>query len=349
MRKIQLSLLLSLVAFFATGCPNEPSKNFPSPNPQPDKLTTKSFVNNVNAYLVNQQVQYNTAVQALNNFPAGTAPDVIARAENNARRIRNDAIEDAIAVIDSNYNDYIISLNNRRSRADFIADVIELGTAGTTGFIRGERPNQILGIALTVFRGGRRSAELNFYREQTVPILINKMDDGRAQVYANILKRKIDSVTDYSMKEAIRDIVAYYNAGTLIRAFTQLQKDAAAGAKESENRVLILKGTPVTPPATEAERDEAVNASDIIFTLRKSLRATATPEDRDAATEKLQAIITELRTDQALAAMLTDVGLAPDETDGAKLLKAIVDIKRRAFDNPEQSRKIDQAIINKGK
>jgi hypothetical protein len=349
MRKIHLSLLLSIVAFFATGCPNEPSKNFPSPNPDPTKLTTKSFVNNVNAYLRNQQLQYNNAVQYLNTLPPGTAPDAVQRAENNARRIRNDAIEDAIAVIDSNYNDYITRLNTRRSTADFIADVVELGTAGAIGFINGERPNQILGIALTAFRGGRRSSELNFYKEQTVPILINKMDDGRAQVYATLLKKKVESVNDYSIKEAIRDIVAYYNAGTLIRAFTQLQKDAAAGAKESENRVLILKGIPVTPPATEAERDEAVESSDTLFALRKSLRDTATAQDRAAATQKLQAIVTELGTTPALATMLTDAGLAANETDGAKLLKAIVDIKRAAFDNADLSRKIDQVIVSKGK
>jgi hypothetical protein len=150
-------------------------------------------------------------------------------------------IDRALAVIDSNYNDFITRLQTRRSTTDFIADVIDLGLGAATGISKGERPNQILGIVLTAFRGGRRSAELNFYREQTTPILISKMDDNRAKVERIILEGKEKEVTDYSLPAALRDIVAYYNAGTLVRAFTELSKDTAAQAQRSEKRVLELK------------------------------------------------------------------------------------------------------------
>ena len=162
MRKIQLCLLLCLVAV-ATGCPNEPSKSFNNKD---------TFVSNVNQYLTRAQDDYRQAV-------ANGRNDI-------AKRVRDDAIEDALAVVDSNYNDFIRTINTRRSKTDFIADVIELGTGAAVGIAKGERPNQILGIALTAFRGGRRSSELNFYKEQTTPILISKMDDNRAQVFASI-------------------------------------------------------------------------------------------------------------------------------------------------------------------
>lgn len=203
-----------------------------------------------------------------------------------------------------------------------------------------------MGIALTAFRGGRRSSELNFYREQTVPILINKMDDGRAQVYATLLKKKAESVNDYSMKEAIRDIVAYYNAGTLIRAFTKLQKDAAADAKESENRVLVLKGMKLTPPATEAEARAAVSASDLLFNLRQSL---GKPAEKDAAVKKLQAIVQGLVDDPATKPLINKTGVTPAETDGNKLADAIENVKDQAFDNNELATKVDQIIAAKGK
>ncbi|HKS29250.1 MAG TPA: hypothetical protein VJS44_15585, partial [Pyrinomonadaceae bacterium] len=251
MRKIHLSLLLSLVAFFSTGCPNEPSKSFKRKD---------SFVSNVNEYLAGAQGRYE---QHVISNPA------------EAKRIRNDAIEDAIAVVNSNYTDYITRLNTRRSTTDFIADVIELGTSAATGIAKGERPNQILGIALTAFRGGRRSSELNFYKEQTVPILITKMDDNRATIYAMILTKKDADVSRYSMKEAIRDIVDYYNAGTLIRAFTQLQKDTAAKAQQSENRVLELQGFQVTPEATVETRNLSVSARKILQRLRDDLKVPA--------------------------------------------------------------------------
>lgn len=323
MRKIQLSLLLSLIAFFATGCPNEPSKSFNNKN---------SFVSNVNEYLAAAQGRYE---QNVRSNPA------------EAKRVRNDAIEDAVAVIDSNYNDYISKLNTRRSTTDFIADVIELGTSAMTGIVKGERPNQILGIALTAFRGGRRSAELNFYKEQTVPILITKMDDNRAQVYAMILTRKADEVIDYSMKEAIRDIVDYYNAGTLIRAFTQLQKDTAARAKESEDRVLELKGLKITPEATQGTRDLSVGARRILDRLRDDLKDEAKSA---AATRTLQNIIAALETDTDAAAALTETGVSSSDTDGVKLRSALITIRRKAADdnNTGLLDKINQAIVDNG-
>jgi len=186
-----------------------------------------------------------------------------------AKRIRDDAIEDAIAVIDTNFTDFTNKLDTRRSTTDFLADVIELGAGAATGISKGERPNQILGISLTAFRGVRRSSELNFYRQQTTPILIAKMEDNRSRQYAGILIKKARGIDEYSLKEAIKDIVAYYNAGTLIRAFTELTKDTAAKAKESERVVRELKGENVE--ISDIPTIQREDLSDAIFAQRRSL------------------------------------------------------------------------------
>jgi hypothetical protein len=236
MRKFQLCLL-ALTAVFATGCPNEPSKNF---------SRSGSLVNNINERLTTYQAAYN---QAITNNPT------------EAQRQRNDALELAVAIIDDNYNDYIKTLNSRRARNDFIADVIDLGTSAAVGIVKGERANQILGIGLTAFRGGRTKAELEFYKQQTVPILITKMDDNRAQVLSDILLKKSKPVTAYSMNEAIRDIVGYFNAGTLVRAFTQLSKDTAAQAKKSEEDLADIKRNPFVLGAPTKEEVEVSTAN----------------------------------------------------------------------------------------
>jgi hypothetical protein len=138
--------------------------------------------------------------------------------------------------IDAAYVDFINDLQAGRDRTNFVADVVELGTTAAVGITNGERPLQILGVALTAFRGGRRSADLNFYKEQTTPVLISKMDGNRAKVRATILTRERASVDDYPLGAAISDIVDYYNAGTLVRAFTELQKDTAANERVREQR-----------------------------------------------------------------------------------------------------------------
>jgi hypothetical protein len=162
-----------------------------------------------------------------------------------AQRIRNDAIDDVLAVIDDNYTDYISNIERRRSSTAFILDVIDLGTGAAIGVTKGERPNQILGIGITAFRGGRRSAELTFYKQQTTPILITKMDDNRAIVLGDILQKRSANGANYSLKAAIRDLVDCYNAGTLVRAFTELSKTTAALAQASQAHVRVLSG-PIT-------------------------------------------------------------------------------------------------------
>lgn len=224
MRILLLPLLLALT-FFTTGCPQGPSKKLPG------ITNTKSLVENINNYLETAQDDFDEAIE-----------DDPTDATGKARRIRNDAIHNVLAVIDDNYTDYISNIESRRSKTDFVLDVIELGTGATAGITKGERPNQILGISLTAFRGGRRSGELNFYKQQTTPILIAKMDDNRAIVLGDILEKKNDSGADYSMRMAIRDLVNYYNAGTLVRAFTEMSKTISAQAQASQNRVRQLSG-----------------------------------------------------------------------------------------------------------
>ncbi len=266
MRQIQLCLFLFLVPF-STGCPDRPSKFFENKN---------NFARNVNAYLATAQESFQENLE--------TAP-------NEAKRVRDDAIEDALAVIDSNYEDFTSKLNTQRSATDFVADVIELGAGVATGVSKGERPNQILGIALTGFRGVRKSGGLNFYKEQTISILIAKMDDNRAQVHSAILLKKPRPASEYSLKEAIRDIVAYYNAGTLVRAFSQLSKDTAAQAKLSDKRVLQLQKI---DPSDVVELTQDVTKAALMIGKHQKNYARALKEGSDKqqkeVTEKLRLI-----------------------------------------------------------
>jgi hypothetical protein len=266
MRQIQLCLFLSLVTF-STGCPDRPSKLFEDKN---------NFARNVNAYLAKAQERFEESFE--------TAP-------NEAKRIRDDAIEDALGVIDGNYEDFTGKLNTQRSVTDFVADVIELGAGVATGISKGERPNQILGISLTGFRGVRKSGGLNFYKEQTIPILIAKMDDNRAQVLSAILQKKVRPASEYSLKAGIRDIVAYYNAGTLVRAFSQLSKDTAAQAKQSDKRVLQLQKI---DPADVVELTPDVTKASVMIGKHRRNYARALErggdEEKKEAKEKLRLI-----------------------------------------------------------
>jgi hypothetical protein len=324
MRKVHLCLLI-FTAIFSTACPKY--------RPSVDFNNRSSLVNRVNERFKGWQNEYYDALK-VKDF-------------DRARRARNELLEEALPYIDDAYTDFITDIQRGRDRTNFVADVIELGTTAAVGITNGQRSLHILGVALTAFRGGRRSADLNFYKDQSTPILISKMDGNRANVRATILTREKASVDDYSIGAAVTDIVDYYNAGTLVRAFTELSKDTAVQTKQAEDKVLELKGVQKTPEATQKARDVSVLALNILDKLRDDLKD---PAKAPAATTKLQNIIKALEADPEMTAVLTAAGVSSSDTDGAKLRAKLLAIKRNAADkhNSDQVDKINQAIVDNG-
>jgi hypothetical protein len=339
MTTIKLTLLLGVV-FLSTACPKyQPAVDFKNPG---------TFINKLNVHLKDAQHNYEcyrfgpNHVDAQGKNCAGYVQDLA-----KAKAVRNELLESALPFIDNAYADFVIDLQAGRDRANFVADVLELGTTATVGITNGDRPLQILGVGLTAFRGGRRSADLNFFKEQTTPVLITKMDGNRARVRSTILAREQTSVDDYPLGAAISDIVDYYNAGTLVRAFTELQKDTAFLTKQSEAEVLVRKGV-LTPEITKEAHDLRVGAQDSLQRLLRELNDAAT---KDSATKVLQNIVADLETDKDVSLILKkpEINVTSHDTDGLKLRESLIAMRRGAqlVNDTALLNKIDQAIVER--
>jgi hypothetical protein len=336
MTKISLCFLILMSLFLTTGCPKyRPKVDFENPS---------AFISKLNAHIKSRHHDYEcyrfgpTYPSTLGSC-AGYALDL-----EKAKGVRNELLEGVLPYIDSAYLDFITDLQAGRDRTNFIADVVELGTTAAVGITNGERSLQILGVALTAFRGGRRSADLNFYKEQTTPVLITKMDGNRAKVRATILTRETAGADDYPMGAAISDIVDYYNAGTLVRAFTELQKDTADQTKESEDNVIKLKGVLITGVPTPEEHDRAVAAQNSLADLFNDLNGNDATR-KAVATKRLQLIAVALEGNKEAADALKEVS-ASSKDDGATLYAALVDIRMaaRVVNNRAILKTINQAI-----
>jgi|SRR5689334_1837480 len=339
MTTVKLIFLLGIVVL-STACPKyRPAVDFKNPG---------SFVNELNAHLKDAQHNYEcyrfgpNHIDAQGRSCAGFVQDL-----TKAKAVRNELLENALPFVDEAYADFVTDLQAGRDRANFVADVVELGTTAAVGITNGDRPLQILGVALTAFRGGRRSADLNFFKEQTTPVLITQMDGNRARIRTTILTREQAGVDDYPLGAAIADIVEYYNAGSLVRAFTELQKDTAFLTRQSENELLVRKGV-LTPEITKEARDLRVGAQD---SLQRLLRELNVPETKDSATKVLQNIVGQLESDTEIAAILKkpEVNVSSSDTDGLKLRQSLIEIRRSAqlVNNTALLNKIDQVIVDK--
>ncbi len=231
MRNIQLYLLV-FIATFTTGCPKY--------RPSVDFENVDTFRGRLNEHLGNEQIKYHCYRDG-KDYDNSTKPPhctgtsgSLADGPARAKQVRNELIDDALSYIDDAYGDFKNGLAAGRDRTNFVADLIDLGTSAAVGVTNGERPLQILGVALTAFRGGRRSADANFYKDQSTPILISKMNGNRARVRSLIVENQRKDIDGYRIGTAISDIVDYYNAGTLVDAFTELAGDTAVETKKAQ-------------------------------------------------------------------------------------------------------------------
>jgi hypothetical protein len=251
MRNIQLYLLV-LIAAFTTGCPKY--------RPSVDFENVDTFRGRLNRHLRNEQIKYHCYAEGKDYNNATDPPSCtgasgsLADGPARAKRIRNELVDDALSYIDDAYGDFKNGLAAGRDRTNFVADLIDLGTSAAVGITNGERPLQILGVGLTAFRGGRRSADANFYKDQSTPILISKMNGNRARVRSLILENQKKDIEGYRIGMAISDIVDYYNAGTLVDAFTEIAGDTAADTKIAQEELRTLKRQAgIRPAPTDAE------------------------------------------------------------------------------------------------
>src|SRR5437868_2319749 len=127
MRKIYFSLLLCIVAF-ATGCPKyKPPVDFNNPNGLVNKL-------DLNPRLKTLQDRY-WCYRFGFDYTGGSNPcsGIVQNGPEKAKALRNEFLETAIPFLDEGYTDFIVNLQAGRDRANFIADVVELGTSAAIG------------------------------------------------------------------------------------------------------------------------------------------------------------------------------------------------------------------------
>lgn len=300
MKRLAFALLLALIVAFATGCPQ--------PKYRPNLSFDQGMVSKFNTALKQQYREYECYRFGPEHIDFQNKKcDSFAEDQEKAKGIRNELIETALSFIDESYENFTSDIQAGRDRDNFLLDLVELGTTASIGITNGERTLQVLGVALTAFRGGRKSIDVNFYKETTIPILISKMDDNRARVRTIILRREEKSAANYTLGAAVSDLVDYFNAGTLARAFTQLQKDTAAMTLQTEAHLANLKAAGVKGAPTAAELQASREISAAFDTLWEKYRdardsVKAQQDKIAAANDRIAATVTNIAAaDQRIA------------------------------------------------
>lgn len=270
MKVLHLTLLLVVVAF-ATGCPKTRT---PMPGPLRDQI-----INNRVDRLVKLAQGYDSAVDA------GGAAN-LARAQI----YRNELIYQVLQLIDDNYNQFENDLFVRRATSNVAGDLTELGIAAATGITNGERVKTVLAIALSAFKGGRKSIDMNFFRERTTEVIAMKMRASRARVLQTIHQGIALPVGQYPLGAGLDDLINYLHAGSINAAFLELAQDTGADAKVARDEASRLKIHPFLTKGQIATLRSISDAREQIFVKLSS----GSEDSRKAVAEGLKQTLANL-------------------------------------------------------
>jgi hypothetical protein len=179
-------------------------------------------------------------VIAKNDPPSRTAYDA-AGGTDEARRIARNAFTDkCVAAIETSYRIFTQGLSTDQKTFAIGSDFAASGVTAAATLAKSARTKTHLTTYASVILGLRGSVEQELFFSKTLPALMTQMEASRDVVMTRIIQNKARPVTDYTLDAALSDLKAYYAAGTLTGALTEVTTDAgvkAANAKMELKRV----------------------------------------------------------------------------------------------------------------
>jgi hypothetical protein len=156
------------------------------------------------------------------------------------KQLRNEAIDKRLRVIDLNFQDFETALAKENVRADFGIAAVQVGL-GAAGALVSETASQIL----SAVSGGLAGTQAAYGRaalfNQAFPALLAQMIASRNAVLVLIYEGKTRTLEEYPLATAIRDLDAYYFAGSLPGAVVATSADATAKNAAAEDRLAKFK------------------------------------------------------------------------------------------------------------
>jgi len=177
------------------------------------------------------------------NYTGSRATNYYLAVYNNAAptekvKVRNAILNDLMTVIDFNYHEFEVQLRSEKVLKNTTADIVTLGLTAASTAVGGAEAKTILSAIATGVVGANTALDKNVFQNNTVEALELEMRSLRALKEQDLINGMADTDAHYPLQSGIRDVIAYYYAGSLT--------DAMLGLVEKP--VPTPKPTVPTPP-----------------------------------------------------------------------------------------------------
>lgn len=163
-----------------------------------------------------------------------------AATDREKKQLRNATIDSRLRVIDLQFAEFIETLAKENVQADFGVAAVQVGV-GAAGSLVAETTSQILSAASGALSGTQQAFNKTALFSQSFPALLAQMIAGRKAVLVKIMEGRQLSIAKYPLPAALRDLEAYYFAGSLPGAVVSTSADAKLKNDEAQQKLDELK------------------------------------------------------------------------------------------------------------
>jgi hypothetical protein len=157
-------------------------------------------------------------------------------AGTNKRRVRNTILYELMGMVDDYYYQYTSELRRDVSGKGILVDTAGLATSIASTAAGANELKTVLSAASSSVQGLSKSIDANVLMGNTVQAIRLQMDGARADIATDMItKMKQQDCDEYPLEAGLRDVIRYYDAGTLTSGVAALSKEAGVKKSESEN------------------------------------------------------------------------------------------------------------------
>jgi hypothetical protein len=148
--------------------------------------------------------------------------------------VRNRILNDLMTMIDYNYHQFENNLRGDKAVQELGADIATLGLTAASTVMGGAETKTILSAIATGVVGVNSSIDKEVFQNNTIQALQLQMRAARADTETKLNTGMKQSITNYPLEYGVRDVVAYYYAGSLNDALIGLVQNSSTDAKTSQ-------------------------------------------------------------------------------------------------------------------